>query len=39
MIIDEETRHNDDRIIRGEPDLEPLACEPVLLRCILPLLR
>src|SRR5437879_5419760 len=39
MIIDEKTRHYDDRIVRRERNFESMAGKPVLLRCILPLLR
>src|SRR3989442_410283 len=39
MIIDEKTRHYHNRIICRERNLESMAGKPVLLRCILPLLR
>src|SRR6267378_4104996 len=39
MIIDEETRHYHNRIVCRERNFESMAGKPVLLRCILPLLR
>src|SRR3989454_9799357 len=39
MIIDEKTRHYDGRIVCRERNFESMAGKPVLLRCILPLLR
>src|SRR6266700_1369330 len=39
MIIDEKTRHYHNRISCRERNFESMAGKPVLLRCVLPLLR